>query len=128
MKVYSNVLLHKETGDLLGYDLAINRDGGSRVTALLYVYEGGESASGVLLSGQIAKKRLLIGGNWTEHLIEYPSKKETVQDHLVKINGILNSAAFRGDLTIDGILEHQRVRLNRVKNIWSCKNLRSSLN
>jgi hypothetical protein len=42
MQVYSNVFIHKETGDVLGYDLAIKHDGDSTVDALLYVYEGGK--------------------------------------------------------------------------------------
>jgi hypothetical protein len=51
MQVYSNVFVHEETGDLLGYDLAVKREVGSGVDALLYVYEGGESDAGVSLSG-----------------------------------------------------------------------------
>jgi len=122
MQVYSNVFVHKETGDLLGYDLAIKRDGDSRVDSLLYVYEGGDSDDGVSLSGQISNSRLSVQGTWVEHLVEYPSKKEIVQNHFVKIVGTLDSAAFRGELTIEGMGEREQVRLKRVKRIWSCKN------
>ena len=122
MQVYSNVFVHKETGDLLGFDLAIKRDGDSGVDALLYVYEGGGSDAGVPLSGQISNSRLSIQGTWVEHLVEYPSKKEIVQNHFVKIVGTLDSVAFRGDLAIEGMGEGDQVRLKRVKRIWSCKN------
>jgi hypothetical protein len=80
------------------------------------------SDDGVPLSGQISNKRLSIEGIWVEHLVQYPSKKEIVQKHFVKIVGTLDSAAFRGELTIEGMGEHERVRLKHVKRIWSCKN------
>jgi hypothetical protein len=121
MQVYSSVFVHEETGDLLGYDLALNRKGDSTVDALLYVYEGGLSDEGVPLSGQISKNRLSVQGTWVEHLIEYPSKKEIVQTHSVKIVGTLDSTAFRGELTIEGMGEREHVQLKRVKRIWSCK-------
>ncbi len=121
MQVYSNVFVHKETGDLLGYDLALNRRGDATVDALLYVYEGGPSDKGVPLSGQISKNRLSVQGTWVEHLIEYPSKKEVVQTHSVKIVGTMDPTAFRGELTIEGMGEREHVKLKRVKRIWSCK-------
>ena len=49
MQVYSNAFVHEETGDLLGYDLAVKREAGSGVDALLYVYEGGEGTRRTLL-------------------------------------------------------------------------------
>ena len=121
MQVYSNAVFHKEAGDLLGYDLAITRDYGSGIKALLYIYEGGERVTGVPLTGQFERGRLLVEGNWVEHLTEYPSKKVTVRLHFVKIEGMQNSAAFRGDLFIEAFGEPERVRLRRVKRIWSCK-------
>jgi len=127
MQVYSNVFVHKETGDLLGYDLALKRSGDSGVDALLYVYEGGESDEGIPLSGQISNGRLSVQGTWVEHGVEYPSKKEIVQTHFVKIVGTLESAAFRGELTIEGVGEREQVRLKRVKTIWSCKKWNPSL-
>jgi len=120
MQVYSNVFVHEETGDLLGYDLALKRKVDSGVDALLYVYEGGDSDAGVPLSGQISNNRLSVEGTWVEHLIEYPSKKEIVQTHFVKIVGTLDAAAFRGDLKIEGMGEREQVKLKRVKRIWSC--------
>jgi len=121
MQVYSNLFVHEETGDLLGYDLAVKREAGSGVDALLYVYEGGESDAGVPLSGQTSNNRLSIQGTWVEHLVEYPSKKKIVQTHFVKIVGALGAAAFRGDLTIEGMGEREQIQLKRVKRIWSCK-------
>jgi hypothetical protein len=120
MQVWSNVFVHEETGDLLGYDLAIKPEG-SQVDALLYVYEGGESDAGISLSGQTSKNRLSIQGTWVEHLIEYPSKREIVQTHLVKIVGTLDAAAFRGDVIIEGMAERGQIQLKRVKRIWSCQ-------
>ena len=91
MQVYSNVFVHKETGDLLGYELALKRNGDSGVDALLYVYEAGESDEGVPLSGQISNSHLSVQGTWVEHLVEYPSKKDVVQTHFVKIAGMLDT-------------------------------------
>ena len=122
MQVYSNVFVHEETGDLLGYDLALKAGVDSKIVALLYIYEGGESDPGVPLSGTISDHNLTLQGTWVEHLVEYPSKKVVVETHFVKIVGKLNSTVFRGDLTIDGMGEHEQIRLKRVKRIWSCKN------
>jgi hypothetical protein len=129
MQVYSNVFIHEETGDLLGYDLAIKRKADSSVDALLYVYEGGESGDGIPLSGQVVNKRLAVQGIWVEHLIEYPSKRTIVEKHFVKLVGDLGSTALSGELTIEGIDEREAVRLKHVKRIWSCTNWNpSSLN
>jgi hypothetical protein len=129
MKVYSNVFIHEETGDLLGYELAIKRNADSSVDALLYVYEGGDSDDGIPLSGQVVNKRLAVQGTWVEHLIEYPSKRTIVEKHFVKIVGDLGPAALSGELTIEGMNEREAVRLKHVKRIWSCTNWNpSSLN
>jgi hypothetical protein len=120
MQVYSNVFVHPETGDVLGYDLALKRNGDLGVDALFYLYEGGNSDEGVPLSGQMSKNRLSVQGTWVEHLVEYPSKKEIVHTHSVKIVGTLGSTAFRGDLAIEGMGEAEPVQLKRVKYIWSC--------
>jgi hypothetical protein len=119
MQVYSNVFIHEETGDLLGYDLAIRRQGSSGAEALLYVYEGGGAGEGVPLSGRVSKNRLTLKGTWVEHLLEYPSKTEIVEQHSVEILGILTLANFSGELTI-GEGDRQHVRFKRVKKIWSC--------
>jgi hypothetical protein len=121
MQVYSSAFVHEETGDLLGYDLALKLDTDSQVHALLFVYEGGESDEGIPLSGRISRTNLSIQGEWVEHLIEYPSKKNIVQKHLVKIEGVLDPAVFQGKLTIEGIEDQQTIRLKRRKAIWSCR-------
>jgi hypothetical protein len=123
MQVHSSVSVQNETGDLLGYDLAIKRNGDSGLDALLYVYEGGDSDAGAPLSGRISNNRLIAQRTWVEHLIEYPSKK-IVKEHFVKIVGVLDSAAFRGDLTIESMGEHEHVRLKHVKRVWSCTDWR----
>ena len=127
MQVYSDVFVHEETGDLLGYDLAIKRQGNSGAEALLYVYEGGESGEGIPLSGQVSKNRLTLKGTWVEHLVEYPSKREIVQQHSVEILGALDLANFRGEVRIGEIEDHQQIRLKRVKNVWFCNDQETNL-
>jgi hypothetical protein len=83
---------------------------------LLFIYEGG-AADGRNLPGHISGKKLTIEGDWVEHLIESPSKKEIVQTHLVKIDGNLDSKWFRGTVTIGDIFESRAVRLKRVNHI-----------
>jgi hypothetical protein len=120
MEVYSNAFAHEETGDVLGYELAVKRHDDSTVEAFFYVYEGAPNNEAIPLSGRLSGKRLSIQGDWVEHLIEYPSKKEIVQTHVVKITGVLDSASFRGVVTIEGMAERELVRLKRVKSIWLC--------
>lgn len=126
MHVYSNVFIHKETGDLLGYELAVKRRGDLEINALLYVYEGGETDDGIPLSGQVIKDRLTLTGTWVEHLVKYPSKKKIVEEHSVEILGTMDTASFRGELTISGMEDHQHVRLRHVKSIWPCNNLNAN--
>ena len=121
MEVYSNAFAHEETGDILGYELAIKRHDDSTVEAFFYVYEGAPNHEAIPLSGHISSKNLSIQGNWVEHLIEYPSKKGIVQTHFVKIGGVLNSTSFRGEVTIEGMGERDSVLLKRIKTIWLCK-------
>jgi len=120
MLVYSDVFMQKETGDLLGYELAVKRKGDSGADALLYVYEGGEAGEGIPLSGQVSKNRLTLKGTWVEHLIAYPSKESVTQEHSVEVFGTLSTATFRGELTISGMEDHQHIRLKRLKKIWPC--------
>ncbi len=107
MEVYSNAFAHKETGDILGYELALKPHDDSTVEAFLYVYEGAPNDEAIPLSGHISGRNLRIQGKWVEHLTEYPSKKEIVQTHFVKIDGVLDSASFRGDITIEGMGERE---------------------
>jgi hypothetical protein len=121
MQVYSNAFVTKdEAGDLVGYELALRQASDSTVKALLFVYEGG-AADGINLPGRVSGKKLTIEGSWVEHLTEYPSKKEIVQTHLVKIAGDLDSKWFRGTITIGDMVASQTVRLKRVNHTWVCK-------
>jgi hypothetical protein len=81
---------------VLGYELAVERHDDSTVEASFYVYEGAPNNEAIPLSGHISGKNLSIQGNWLERLIEYPAKKEIVQTHFVKIDGMLDSTSFRG--------------------------------
>jgi hypothetical protein len=120
MRIYSNAHLSEETGDVVGYELALERRNESAVDALLYLYEGEAHDDGIHISGSISGKKLTLNGSWVEHLIEYPAKKEVVQTHLVKIDGTLDSGSFPGRITIEG-LTPDNVRLKRVERIWVCK-------
>jgi hypothetical protein len=120
MLVYSDVFMQKETGDLLGYELAVKRRGDSGADALLYVYEGGEAGEGIPLSGQVSKNLLTLKGTWVEHLIAYPSKKRITEEHSVEIFGTMSTATFRGQLTISGMEDHKHVRLKYVNKTWPC--------
>jgi len=119
MRVYSNAWVDKETGDLNGFELAIKNIDDSTIEALLYVYEGAP-AEGIPLPGRISNERVEIKGDWIEHLIEYPSKKEITQTHFVKIEGALRLASFRGKIHIQSF-DDLDVKLRRAKHTWMCK-------
>lgn len=121
MQIYSVVSIDKETGDLDGYELAIEEHKDSTVDAWLYVYEGAPNDEAIHISGTISGGRLILGGTWAEHLIEYPSKKEIVQTHLVKMEGSLDPTWFRGTLKIDDLYTPDIVRLKRARRIWLCR-------
>jgi hypothetical protein len=120
MDVYSNAYLHDETGDLLGYDLAISKPGGVDRIALLYVYEGGLTERGIPLSVIVQGKTLLITGEWTEELIEYPSQRKIVEKHRVRLRLKMVPEALSGTVYIEGMDKRQPVRLRQVKHVWSC--------
>jgi hypothetical protein len=40
MRIYSSAFVHKETGDLLGYDLALGPTTEPNTDALLFIHEG----------------------------------------------------------------------------------------
>ncbi len=124
MRIYSNTSVDKQTGDLDGFELAIEGHKDSTVDAWLYVYEGAPNDDGIHISGTISGNKLTMAGNWVEHLIEYPSKKEVVQTHFVRIDGTLDSAWFRGKLKIEGLSTPDSLRLKRIARIWVCKRQR----
>lgn len=122
MQIYSNAYVHPETGDILGYELAVSRDSGSKVDAFFYTYEGAPNDEAIPLSGHLSGKHLTVQGTWVEHLVEHPAKKQIIHTHVITIDGALDPAFFRGHITIEGMVERDRVRLRRVKKIWLCKN------
>jgi hypothetical protein len=122
MQIYSSASVDEETGDLLGYELAVHQRKDSAIDALLYVYEGAANDDGILISGSISGKKLTLTGKWVEHLTEYPSKKEIIETHSVKIDGTLGPRWFRGRVTIEGMMTPDKVELKRVDRLWFCKN------
>ncbi|MGA7288648.1 MAG: hypothetical protein WBX02_11175, partial [Terriglobales bacterium] len=120
MSIYSNAYIHEETGDLLGYELAVKQHRDGTVEALLYVYEGSAVGEGIDLPGHISGRHLTITGDWAERLVEYPSKKEIVQTHVVRIDGTLGQTSFFGNIKIAD-LDEGKIKLKRVNNIWTCK-------
>jgi len=122
MDIYSDAQVSKVTGDLSGFDLALDKPSGSQRKALLFVYEGGGS-EGIPLSVSLDGDNLVIEGTWVEHLTEYPSKKDVVQTHRVRIMGKLTPKILRGTISIEGleIVNPERMQLKRVQKIWVCK-------
>ena len=121
MRVYSNASFIKEAGDVIGYELAVQQSGGTSTTALLYFYEGVPNEDGIHVSGHIVGRKLTMEGDWIEHLIEEPSKKEVVETHHVTVNGTLDSTWFRGTIQIAGLATPINVKLKRVNRIWMCR-------
>ena len=124
MTVYSNASYSPESGDVSGYELALAQPP-TTGRALLFVYEGAPNEAGIELTGETTGQRLTLTGTWVEHLIEYPSRKETTQTHPVRLEGTVSSAALRGKLTIDQ--DAEVVRLKRTGHIWLCKETKSKV-
>ena len=120
MRVYSSAFVHKETGDLLGYELAIDQAPGSTTDVLFFIHEG-SPGEGIPLTGRVQDGKLVVEGEWVEHLIEYPSKREIVQKHSVSIRGTLDEDWFRGTIAIEGLTTPDKIRLRRVRQIWMCR-------
>jgi hypothetical protein len=121
MQIYSATSVSKESGDLDGYELALEQHKDSSVNALLYIYEGAANYRGIPISGRISGKNLTVEGTWNEHQIEHPSNKEIVVRHFIRIEGTLDSSWFRGTLKIEGLETPAQVRLKRTDHIWLCK-------
>jgi hypothetical protein len=122
MDIYSDAQVSKVTGDLSGFDLALDKPNGSQRKALLFVYEGGGS-EGIPLSATVDRDNLVIEGTWVEHLTEYPAKKDIVQTHQVRITGKLTPKILRGTISIEGleIVNPESMQLKRIQKIWVCK-------
>jgi hypothetical protein len=123
MNVYSDAQVSSETGDLSGFEVALDKNSnGPKLKALLFVYEGADS-EGIPLTATISGEHLVIEGTWVEHLTEYPSKKDIVQSHLVRVMATLTPTMLQGTISIDGleITNPDKMRLKRARQIWVCK-------
>lgn len=123
MDIYSNAQVSKVTGDVSGFELALDKPEVSQRQALLFVYEGAANTDGIPLTATMDGNNWTIEGTWVEHLTEYPSKKDIVQKHFVRITGALNPKVFRGTISIEGlqIVNPERMLLKRGKQIWVCR-------
>jgi hypothetical protein len=113
--VYSNAQYIEETGDVIGYEVVLKTD----TKALLYFYEGAPFTEAIELPVERVKSRISIRGTWNETLVEYPSKRETLQHHPVVIIGTVSPKAIEGTISI-GNGPPENVRLKRVQHIWGC--------
>jgi|ERR1017187_34868 hypothetical protein len=122
MDIYSDAQVSEVTGDLGGFELALDKPNGSHRKALLFVYEGAANSDGIPLAVTTDGNNLAIKGTWVEHLTEYPSKKDIVQTHFVRITGIVTRKMFRGTISIEGleIVNPESMHLKRTKQIWVC--------
>lgn len=120
MRVYSSAFVHKETGDLLGYDLALGPATEPTTDALLFIHEG-SPGEGIPLRAKQSDGKVTIEGDWVEHLVEYPSKKETVQTHSIRITGTADMRRFTGMIVIEGVTTPDKLSLKRVQKIWMCR-------
>jgi hypothetical protein len=122
LRIYSNASFIEEAGDVVGYEMATQWPDGTSISALLYVYEGVPTKEGIFISGRISGKRVTMKGDWVEHLIEEPSKKEVVATHHISVSGMLDSTSFRGSIKIEGVATLSNVRLKRTSHVWMCRN------
>jgi len=119
MTVYSNASYSPESGDVSGYEVALAQET-TGTHALLFVYEGVPNETGIELTAENTGQKLTLTGIWTEHLIEYPSRKETTQTHPVHLAATVSFKVLKGSVTIDKASEE--VRLKRTGQIWLCRN------
>jgi len=121
LQIFSNAVFVEEAGDVVGYELVFQERNPKSAEALLYVYEGVPNEDGISVSGQISGTKVTMAGNWVQHLIEEPSKKEIVETRPVEVSGTLDSNRFRGTIKISGL--STPVTLKRVGHIWMCRAL-----
>jgi hypothetical protein len=119
LRTYSNAVFVEEAADVVGYELVFQQSNSNSASALLYVYDGAPNKDGISVSGQISAGKVAMKGNWVQHLIEEPAKKQVVETYPVEISGTLDSKRFRGSITISGSAES--LTLRRVEYIWLCK-------
>jgi hypothetical protein len=119
LQIYSNAVFVEEAGDVVGYELVFQQRNRNSAKALLYIYEGVPNKDGISISGQISDRKLTMGGDWVQRLIEEPSKKEIVETHRVEVSGTLDANRLRGTIKISGVATP--VTLKRVGQIWMCR-------
>jgi hypothetical protein len=123
MNIYSDAQVSSVSGDLGGFELALDKNSnGPQSKALLFVYEGSYS-EGIPLTATINGDHLLIEGTWVEHLTEYPSKKDIVQKRFVRLRAHFTPKTLQGTISIEGleIANPDKMRLKRVRQVWDCK-------
>lgn len=111
---YSNAYIDEETSDALGYALVLK----SRNNAVLYVYEGGEP-SVIKLPFERSGNRITIRGIWHEHLVEYPARKEIVEDHPVVVEASLTGRVMNASIRI-GDWGESKIKMKKVAHILGC--------
>lgn len=120
MEIYSDAWFSDETGDVNGFELALEPPSGGQRKALLFVYEGEANTDGIPLAVSGTDGKLTMQGTWVEHMIEYPSKREVVQKRFVRITAAVTPDALRGKIMIEAMFKPTRIRLRRVKYVWLC--------
>jgi hypothetical protein len=120
-RVYSNAHLVEETGDFVGWDMAVLEQPDSTTAVTLYDYEGELNDEAIRVTGRISGKKLTAKGTWIEHLIEHPQQKEVVKTHTVIVDGTIDSSSFRGAIRVDDINSDGKILLERVAHMSGCK-------
>jgi hypothetical protein len=117
-KIYSNAFLSQATGDVVGHELALKTSIGNSYEALLYIYEGVPNLDGISLVGQRQGATISLEGDWTEELVEMPSRNLVTQTRHVKLKGRISGKHFQGSLQIDR--DSSPISLQLTNNIWLC--------
>jgi hypothetical protein len=117
-KIYSNAFLSQETGDVVGRELALKASTGDSYEALLYIYEGVPNLDGIPLVGHMQGATISLEWDWTEELVEMPSKNHVTQTRHVELKGRISGRHFRGSLQIDR--DSSPISLKLANNIWLC--------
>jgi hypothetical protein len=119
-EIYSNAQYIEEAGDVVGYELALERNGNS-LSAILYDYEGAPTEEGVHLTGRLVGRKLRLEGRWAGNLIGERAEKQTAETGQATVEGSLDSSGFRGVIKLNDLSTPTKVRMKRVKHLWGCK-------
>ncbi len=118
-RIYSNAFFPEESGDVVGYDLALKPTNGNSYESLLYIYEGAPNLDGISLVGDRKGATISLEGDWREELVEYPSKRNITRIQHVKLKGRISERHFRGLLQLDSTSFPLSLKL--ANHIWLCK-------